>query len=207
MKKEFVFGYISGAICSKGSIIYNKKKSVYMISFETGDKDLFNIFTEFWKSAFDGDYRTYEKNSGSLIRLIFRVYNERVARRFYYKYGFRTDSHNWKIPTVIKSKEDLRGFLSGFFDSGCYIRWRIRERGGKREKVRNIRIVSPNKGGLIAIKNALSGFGISPMIYSSGKNFCLDIEGKMKLELFEKRIKFLLGKNKIRLQEALSYNK
>ena len=190
-------GYVSGVVCSKGFVIFNKKDSVYMIAFETGSSELFGIFTDMWKSLVDDGFRIYEKAYRNGKRFVFREF---------YKYGLRTGSHHWKIPEIVlKNKERMKGFLSGFFDSGCYVRWRIRRRGTKREKVRNIRIVSPNKSGLTNVKNMLAGFGISPMVYPSGKNYCLDIEGKMKLELFEKRIGFLLEMNKIRLQEALSY--
>ncbi|MBN2101829.1 MAG: hypothetical protein JW716_03085 [Candidatus Aenigmarchaeota archaeon] len=208
MKKDFMIGYISGVICSKGFVIYNKKESIYTIAFETGNEELYNIFTEMWGSLMKTGFKTYEKIYKKQKRFVFRVYDEKTVRRFFYRYGFRTGSHHWKIPKIVSgNKESLRGFLSGLFDSGSYIRWKIRERGKKKEKVRNIRIVSPCKRGLLAVKNALTEFGISPMSYSSGKNYCLDIEGKMKLELFEMRIGFLLGINKIRLQEALSYKK
>jgi len=203
-----MIGYISGVLCSKGFVIYNKKTATYVIAFETGNEELFQIFTEISKSFLTPDFKIYEKNYRGNKRFVFRIYDEMLTRRLFYRYGLRTGSHNWKVPKIIfKNKEREQGFLSGFFDAGCYIRWRIRERGERREKVRNIRIVSPNKNSLNTIKRLLSEFGISPMIYSSGKNYCLDIEGKMKLELFEKRIGFLLELNKSRLQEALSYIK
>jgi hypothetical protein len=43
------------------------------------------------------------------------------------------------------------------------------------------------------------------MLYSSGNNFCLDIEGKMKLELFQKKVGFLLDEKKTRLNNAISF--
>ncbi len=206
MNNRFMAGYVFGVLCSKGSLKYSEKNSTYFVSFETGDKDLSNKFSHMWKVVFSHNFKIYEKTGGNKTRFVFRLYDKKLIRRFYYTYRLRTGSKRWRVPkNVFLNMEMSKGFLSGFFDSGCYIRWRVRERRNKKEKIRNIRVVSPNRMGLESVKNLLVNFKIKPMIYTSGKNFCLDIEGKNKLELFENRVGFLLEKNKIRLQEALSY--
>lgn len=204
--REFMLGYIFGTLCSKGIISYEEKKSKYMISFSTMDKGLFEVFTFFWEIVIKGSYNTYKSIHNGKERLIFRSYDKKTARRLFYNYGLRTGAARWKAPAIInENTESAKGFLSGSFEAGSYIRSRIRVKKGKREKIRNIRIVSSNRFGLEYVKNLLMEFGIKPMVYSSGKNFCLDIEGKMKLEIFGKRIGFLTNEKKYALLDALSF--
>jgi len=199
-------GYVFGALCANGIVMYNEKKSVYFISFETSDKDLTDLFIKFWENIFSDDFNIYERYANGKKRYIFKVYDKKLTRRFVYTYKIRTGSARWRIPQAVFSDTGMsKGFISGFFDASSYIRIRIRERRGKREKIRNIRVVSLNKTGLADMRRILSIFNIHAMLYSSGKGFCLDIEGKTKLETFQNNVGYMIEINKTRLLNAISF--
>ena len=199
-------GYIMGALCAKGHLRYDEKSSIYIISMESANRQLIGLLEDMFGMVFSVKPAFYEKSINGKKRFLLRINSKKLCRKLYYGMGLRTGASTWKIPKIAFADEECaKGFLCGYFDASSYIRIRVREKKGKREKIRNIRIVSPNKRGIESILRLLSKFGIHAISYSSGKNFCLDIEGKYKLELFEKRIGFLTDEKRLRLKDALSF--
>jgi intein/homing endonuclease len=111
----------------------------------------------------------------------------------------------YKIPkNVYENSDEQIKFLRDLFDEGGYIRVRIRTRGKKKSKIRNLRMISNDKFFIKKVQYFLQKQGIRSVIYPIGKtNFCLDIEGKQRLETFLKKIGFSDESKLKKLQEAL----
>jgi hypothetical protein len=203
---SFKEGYIFGALCSRGTLIYNERESIFLLSFETSDETIMEAFVTSWANVFNEEYKIYTKIASGKKRLVFRIYDKKLSRRLFYSYGLRTGSSRWKVPEKIMASQDgKRGFISGFFDSGCYIRIRLRHRSSGIEKVRNIRISTQNVSGLEFLKTALMELGIKPVVYKAGKSFCMDIEGRMKIESFNRKVGFVSATNVNKIINALSF--
>lgn len=96
----------------------------------------------------------------------------------------------------------MKGKVREFFDQKGYIRVRIRKRGKKRSKVRNLRVLSADRKLVAEVCLFLRKHGIKAVVYPIGGNLCIDIEGKHKLERFLATVGLAEGKRK-RLEEAL----
>jgi hypothetical protein len=100
--------------------------------------------------------------------------------------------------------EIRRKFLRDLFGEKGYIRVRIRKSGGKRKKVRNLRLVYRDAVFVREIQELLKLEGINSLIYPIGEHhFCLDIEGKHKLEVFLEKIGFSEEEKIKEMEEAI----
>jgi len=89
-----------------------------------------------------------------------------------------------------------------FFDQKGYVRIRIRKRDGKETKVRNLRALTNDRNFANRVAAFLKAAGAKPLIYSIGKSYCVDIEGKARLEAFLRKVGLEEGK-RTELEEAL----
>lgn len=94
-------------------------------------------------------------------------------------------------------------FLRKAFDKKGFIRVRVRVKKGKKNKIRNIRLSSTDNAFILHIKEELISLGVRPVIYKIGRSYCVDIEGKAKLERFSQFIGFSDEGKKRQLEEAL----
>ncbi len=109
-----------------------------------------------------------------------------------------------KIPKrVYEDPHEQIKFLREVFDKKGYIRVRIRKRGKKKSKIRNLRLVDKNIKFIRNVQYFLKKQGIKSVVYRIGNHFCLDIEGKGRLEMFLKIIGFSNEKKLKEMQEAL----
>lgn len=110
-----------------------------------------------------------------------------------------------EIPEKAGESDEIRKeFLREVFGGKGYIRVRIRESGGKRKKVRNLRLVCRDLVFARNIRDLLRKEGVSSLIYPLGEDhFLLDIEGKHKLETFLKKVGFPQEEKVKELEEAI----
>jgi hypothetical protein len=103
---------------------------------------------------------------------------------------------------VHEHRDEFGKRVREFFDQKGYVRVRVRRRGRKRSKVRSLRALSSDRGFADMICSFLRKGGIIPLVYPIGKSYCIDIEGKHKLEAFLKVVGLDEGK-RAKLEEAL----
>ena len=97
------------------------------------------------------------------------------------------------------------GFLKGFFDHKGSIRIRYKKSGTRFEKVRNIRASSVNLRGLFTVKELLILECVPCIIYRCKTLHVLDIEGKNRLETYQKKINFTSSEKKKLLENAIGF--
>jgi len=103
---------------------------------------------------------------------------------------------------VCEGSDEAIQKVREFFDQKGYVRVRIRKRDGKETKVRNLRALTNDKALANHMVALLTAFGAKPLLYPIGKSYCIDIEGKAKLEAFLKRVG-LEEEKRAELEEAL----
>lgn len=94
-------------------------------------------------------------------------------------------------------------FLRKAFDDKGFVRVRVRVKSGKKTKVRNVRLSSPDAVFVGKVKEELALMGIKALMYPIGKSFCIDIEGKMKVSMFHDLVGFSDEGKKQQLVAAL----
>lgn len=193
---DYELGYVAGALCGDGSLIWNKNAGNYGITLEVKDKDIANYFSECLKAVIEKSVKTMIRkrtyNGAPYLTFVVYFYGKKETKKLkdIYKVSFGT--FEWSPPNEAYTNKSFRqGFLRAFFDCKGTIRIRFRKRTSTRfEKIRNIRTQSANKSGLFEVKKLLILENISSIIYPSGKYHTLDIEGKQRLESFLKNIGF-----------------
>lgn len=193
---EYELGYIAGALCGDGSLVWNKNAGNYGISLEVKDKDIANYFSECLKAVIEKSVKTMIRkrtyNSAPYLTFVVYFYGKKETKKLKDIYNVNFGTFEWLPPNEAYNNKAFRqGFLRAFFDCEGTVRIRFRKRTSTRfEKIRNIRTQSANKNGLFEIKKLLILENIPSIIYSSGKYHTLDIEGKQRLESFLKNIGF-----------------
>ncbi len=203
-------GYVCGALCSGGTIVWKEHRSNYCIILETKDGDFAKMFHECLTqcslkapviSQHQRPYKARVRNA-SIVRLCGRNSVSALVN----KWGLRAGRHEWAAPEMaFKDSAFRKGFLRGFFDGSGTIHARVfREHGtGKMKKRRSIRVSSVNKKGTEQIKILLKEEAISSLIYHAGKVVVLEIHGKANMQQFEKIIGFSAAGKKALFKETL----
>jgi len=98
--------------------------------------------------------------------------------------------------------DELLTRIREFFDKKGYVRVRVRKRGSKTSKVRNLRALTSDPKFAQEVKVFLKKAGVNASSYPIGKSICIDIEGNHKLETLLKVVGLNEEKKK-QLLEAL----
>ncbi|MBI2675397.1 MAG: hypothetical protein HYX24_02995 [Candidatus Aenigmarchaeota archaeon] len=210
MEDSYGAGYVCGALCSRGFIVWNKKYSNYCIALETGDEGFAKMFYEnlagFSKKLPKmGLNKRHYKGSLRQTTTV-KLWGKKHVKLLAEKWGLRTGRDRWQVPEAAFRDEAFgKGFLKGFFDGRGNMHVRIfREKGtGKVKKSRSIRISSVNKNGIERIKILLNQEGIKALLYQSLGNTIMEIHGKANLQQFEAVVGFSMPERQAILKEAL----
>ncbi len=203
-------GYVCGALCSGGTIVWKEYQSNYCITLETKDGEFAKMFHECLTQCsskvpvISQHQRTYKGRARNAS--IVRLWGRYAVSALVNKWGLRTGRHEWTAPEIaFKDNAFRKGFLRGFFDGNGAIHVRIfRERGtGKMKKRRSIRVSSVNKKGVEQIKILLKEEAISSLFYHTGRTVVLEIHGKSNMQQFENAIGFSAAGKRALLKEAL----
>jgi len=189
--KGFGLGYVCGCLLFSGHIGYNERSGNYIVSFKNRNKDAVRVFASFLeeiagkKPAFEGGsgggactVRLYSKDA---VKFLKTVCEENVVLKQCQDSAFRA------------------GFLRAVADNKISFRSRV---SGKRTRV-SMRVFSSRSTRLAIIKDALFMEGISSSIYKTGKQFCLDIEGRSKISAFAEKIGFYEKRKEIKAKRLL----
>ena len=208
MEKLFHVGFIVGVLCSDGYIWWDKKGGHYAFVLESKDREFVEIFRNNLSIFFNKKLKIYERlrkyKNRDYKTYILIIYGKKQISKFLDSFHIKkAGTYNWSVPIfAFKNQRFRRGFLRGFFDGEGTVRIRIRKKKGK---TRSVRVSSVNKKGLYEVKKLLELEGIKSMFYPQGeKCFMVDIEGKNRLKLFQKKINFSISRKREKLEEALA---
>jgi len=204
---DFNAGYVCGALCSDGCIVFSKKFGNYCISLETKDLDFALLFKSRLYEVTGKEpslnkrkrkYKDYEH-----FTHVVTLWGKDIIKNFIKKYNLVTGPLSWHVPKIAYDDEIFRkGFLQGFFDGSGHIRLRLRKHKDEHfQKCRTLRITSVNETGINEIKKLLELEGVNSVIYSNGSSFILEIDGLNRVSAFVKKINFGI-KRKKELAEA-----
>jgi intein-encoded DNA endonuclease-like protein len=200
--------YLCGLLCAAGRIELNHESGNYYISLGTSRWEMVEIFSDALEKCV-GKPRVYTsiREHGDESRVSYRVvkYGKDAVERFVARWGISAATDSWAVPGRCAGNEELGVmFLRGFFDCEGVVAYYIKKTKKGKHKIRRVRCTSANRGGLVGVRSLLKGIGIKSSLYGSGPYFCLDIEGKTRLDLFRGRVGFTPGYKKARLDGALA---
>ncbi len=205
---DFEFGYVCGVLCGNGHILQDQKNGNYGVSLESGDAEALRFFSRCLRNVFGAktktSFRKRERNAANpqVLYCYSRETSIKILDAFEGSFG----THQWMPPKKAHTIPAFRtGFLRGFFDHKGSVRIRYKKSGTRFEKVRNIRASSVNLRGLFAVKRLLFLEGIQCIIYRCKTLHVLDIEGKTRLESYQKKINFTPSEKKKRLENAIRF--
>jgi len=199
---KFSEGYVCGAICSSGKIVWDEKHSNYYISLETGQEEYANLFAEALERIVGKEVKRGERMRSIPTRTV-TVYGKKDVSALARRWELSPGRRNWSVPRDAFTDSDFRGgFVRGFFDGNGSVSVSI-EDYGKRTKKRSIRAYSVNRKGLTGVKRLLEMEGVKSIMYPCGDSFTIKISGKMRLEMFMHRIGFGLNDKMRDLDRAL----
>ena len=188
-------GFVCGALCGGGNVTWSEKFGNYCISIKSKNKEFIDMFF-LSLSNITSKPKKYSLGDTYIVCL----YGKEEVGNFLEKWKNRFGVYKWSVPKIAyKDPTFRRGFLCGFFEAGSRIRVRFR---GK-VKIRSIRTVSINLNGLKEVKNLLLKEGIDPLIYRTGKYWCLEIEGKRRTSMFYRKIGYVTKRKRKMLREAI----
>lgn len=98
------------------------------------------------------------------------------------------EAPNEVVVTKGEEHDELKTRVRELFDTKGYMRIRIRKRGKKKSKVRNLRAITSNPVFAKEVVVWLKHNSVNPTSYLIGKSTCIDIEGNHKLETFVKAV-------------------
>ncbi len=199
--------YLCGLLCAAGRIELNHEAGNYYISLGTSRWELVKVFSDALMRCLGkpGVY-TSMREHGNESRVSYRVvkYGKDVVESFVSRWGMVAGTSSWVIPRRCAEDKGLGVmFLRGFFDCEGIVTHYVKKTKRGKHKIRRVRCTSANQRGLEGVGSLLKGVGIRSSLYSSGSYFCLDIEGKTRLDLFKDRVGFTLGYKIDLLDEAL----
>ncbi len=199
--------YLCGLLCAAGRIELNHEAGNYYISLGTSRWDIVKVFSDAMERCV-GKPRVYTgvRERGKESHISYRVvkYGKDVVESFVSRWGIVAGTDSWAVPSKCAGDEGLGVmFLRGFFDCEGVITHYIKKTKKGKHKIRRVRCTSVNERGLRGVRSLLRGIGIRSSLYRSGSYFCLDIEGKTRLDLFKGRVGFTPGYKRALLDEAL----
>ncbi len=205
---DFDFGYVCGVLCGNGHILHDKKNGNYGVSLESKDTEALRFFSCCLHDVLGAKTKTIsrkrERNTTSPHALY--CYSKKSSKKLIDAFGGSFGTHHWMPPKKAHTSPAFRtGFLRGFFDYKGSVRIRYKKSGTRFEKVRNIRASSVNLRGLFAVKRLLFLEGIQCIIYRCKTLHVLDIEGKTRLESYQKKINFTPSEKKKLLENAIRF--
>lgn len=206
---DFSAGYVCGTLCSDGTIAWNEKFGNYAIVLEVKDGGFAEAFLHHLNSCVSKEAKLriqtkLYKQKPYWTHVVY-LYGKAVVGEFVRKWGLKAGTHNWEVPKHAYENESFRrGFLRAFFDGEGSIRIRIKKRAnGKSDKRRIIRATSVNKEGLSSVRKLLEIEGMKSMLYPVGNAYCIDMEGKTKMEIFERNIGSNHSEKRRKIKDAL----
>lgn len=205
---DFESGYIAGVLCGRGHILQDQKNGNYGVSLESADMELLRFFSRCLHNVFGAKTKisSLKRARNAANSHILYGYSKETSKKIYGAFKSHIGTHNWQSPAQAHTNPVFRtGFLRGFFDHKGSVRIRYKKSGTRFEKVRNIRASSVNLRGLFAVKKLLLLEGIKCIIYRCKTLHVLDIEGKSRLESYQKKINFTSSKKKKRLENAIEF--
>lgn len=208
---DYKLGYVAGALCGDGSLIWNENAGNYGITLEVKDNDIANYFSKCLKALIEKSVKTIIRKrtykGAPYLTFVVYFYGKKETKKLKDRYNVNFGTFEWLPPNEAYMNKSFRqGFLRAFFDCEGTIRIRFRKKTATRfEKIRNIRATSANKNGIFEIKKLLLLEGISSTMYYSGKYYTLDIEGKQRLESFLKNIGFASKEKQEKLELAARF--
>ena len=199
--------YLCGLLCAAGRIEVNHMVGNYYISLGTSRWELVRVFSDaleecVGKPAIYTSMREDRESSHISYRVV--KYGKDAVEGFVSRWGIISETGTWAVPRKCTEEEELGiAFLRGFFDCEGVVTQYVKNTKKGRHKIRRVRCTSVNQSGLDGVRSLLKGVGIRSSLYSSGRYFCLDIEGKTRLDMFKERIGFTLKYKKSLLDRAL----
>jgi DNA-binding transcriptional regulator WhiA len=206
--RVFDIGYVCGVLCSCGSVVWDEENGNYSLRLETKDREFCLVFQEKLENVVNKKVHLYCKKSpgepGGCKTYVVQFYGKKEIEWLAGKWNLAGGAWAWQVPqAAFENRVFRKGFLRGFFDGGGSVKARIVERKGVREKRRAIRAYSVNAEGLKQVRRLLELEKIKAMMYKSGRCYCIDIEGKMKAEIFNRNVGFGVTQKRQKLEEAL----
>ncbi|MCK4555375.1 MAG: hypothetical protein KAT83_02105 [Candidatus Aenigmarchaeota archaeon] len=205
---DFEFGYVCGVLCGNGHILHDKKNGNYGVSLESDDVEALRFFSCCLHDVFETKTKIISckrKHNAAKSHILY-CYNKKTSIKILDAFRGSFGTQQWMPPKKAHTTPVFRtGFLKGFFDHKGSVRIRYKKSGGCLEKVRNIRASSVNLRGLFAVKELLILEGIQCIIYRCKTLHVLDIEGKNRLETYQKKINFTSPEKKKRLENAIRF--
>jgi len=200
--------YLCGLLCAAGRIELNEKVGNYYISLGTSRWELVRVFSDALRKCV-GKPRVYTsvKEHGNESRISYRVvkYGKGVVEAFVSRWGVVAGTGSWNVPVRCVDDRELGVlFLRGFFDCEGVVTHYVKKTKRGRHKIRRVRCTSVNRKGLEGVRSLLKGIGVRSSLYSSGSYFCLDVEGKTRLDAFRNRVGFTQTYKRSLLDEALA---
>ena len=205
---DFEYGYITGVLCGRGHVLQNQKNGNYGISLESEDVELLHFFSRCLYDVFEVKTKisSLKRARNAANHHILYYYSKETSKKLTKAFKNHIGTHHWQPPTQAHTNPVFRtGFLRGFFDHKGTIRIRYKKSGTRFEKIRNIRASSVNLRGLFAVKKLLLLEGIQCTIYRCKTLHVLDIEGKNRLESYQKKINFTSSEKKKHLKNATEF--
>ncbi len=205
---DFEYGYITGVLCGRGHIIQDQKNGNYGVSLESGDIELIHFFSHCLHDVFKAKTKIHplKRARNTTKHHILYCYSKETSKKLTETFKGTVGTHQWQPPAQAHTNQAFRiGFLRGFFDHKGTIRIRYKKSGTRFEKIRNIRTSSVNLRGLFAVKKLLLLEGIRCIIYRCKTLHVLDIEGKNRLEAYQKKLNFTSSEKKKRLENAIEF--
>ncbi len=191
--------YILGVLCGDGYISC-AKGSGYQIGLQSIDKEFVNEFS----NCIDKTYHLKAKES--LIKVKNTKWNDKYQSRICSKSVFKDlqryhknfKTFEWRVPKgiLIGSKNIQAKFLQGFFDSEGHVNY----------KGKNIIGVSANFGAIQEIKELLENCSIksNTINYKTRNLKGILISGRGNIEIFNKKINFIIARKRENLKKLLS---
>jgi intein-encoded DNA endonuclease-like protein len=196
-------GYLLGVICGDGYIDFDEKRRRFQVSLQTIDKEFAlefgNSIKHIYKINPSLSVIKPPKGKNWSVKYQMRVCSKNVCLDIL-NYGvFKTE--NWKVPFEIKKSNSIckLKFLQGFYDS----------EGDVDEKYNRVGLTSTNLTGLQEIQSILNEFSIRSSLleqktYGNRKHkFVLRIQDRKSIEIFNRKIKFMIKRRQKALRGIL----
>ncbi len=170
--------YVCGCLYAAGSVAHDRRTGNYVVSLETSSRDVAEAFASCFNCFSSKQATVRESGRGSFA---VRVYSKKDVQLIM-SLGFREG-----VPEeCFRDSGFRRAFLRGVLDSKATIRKRVAS--GKRRVT--TRIFSTKEEILRALQELFRKEGISSSVYRTGRQLCLDIDGKAKNRSVLERIGF-----------------